>query len=99
VEHTHGTKQSNTRRASCSTFRIILKPLLDATDYGRLTGQLDDSLVDVSWCDKLPTPTFSGIAHEFTAIVDQHVGDVDDLRYLFGKGVPASEITGVLAKL
>jgi hypothetical protein len=60
---------------------ILLKPLLDSTDYGRLTGQLDDNLVDISWCDKLPTPTFSGIASEFAAIVDQHVAGVDELRY------------------
>ncbi|MHC2274925.1 hypothetical protein ACVME8_001536 [Bradyrhizobium diazoefficiens] len=60
---------------------LLLKPLLDATDYGRLTGQLDDNLVDVSWCDKLPSPTFSEIASEFSAIVEQHVGNVDELRY------------------
>jgi hypothetical protein len=60
---------------------ILLKSLLDAADFGRLTGQLDDNLVDISWCDKLPTPTFSGIASEFAAIVDQHVGSVDDLRF------------------
>jgi hypothetical protein len=60
---------------------ILLKSRLDSTDYGRLTGQLDDNLVDISWCDKLPTPTFSEISGEFAAIVDQHVGGVDDLRY------------------
>jgi len=60
---------------------MLLKPLLDGTDYGRLTGQLDNSLVDVSWCEKLPTPAFAGIAAEFAAIVDQHVGGVDVLRY------------------
>ena len=60
---------------------MLLRPLLDGTDYARLTGQLDNSLVDISWCEKLPTPAFAGIAAEFAAIVDQHVGGVDDLRY------------------
>jgi len=59
----------------------LLKQLLDSTDYGRLTGQLDDSLADVSWAEKLPTPAFAGIAAELVAIVDAHVVGVDELRY------------------
>jgi hypothetical protein len=61
--------------------QVLLKPLLDATDYGRLTGQLDDNLVDISWCDKLPTPAFAGISGDFAAIMEQHVGSIDELRY------------------
>jgi Rad3-related DNA helicase len=59
----------------------LLKPLLDVTDFGRLTGDIDDSLADVSWVEKLPTPAFAGIANEFAAIVDQHVGNIENLRY------------------
>lgn len=60
---------------------ILLKRLLDETDYGRLTGQLDENLVDLSWCDKLATPEFSNISAEFAAIVDQNASKSDDLRY------------------
>jgi hypothetical protein len=59
----------------------ILKPLLDATDYARLTGELDDSLADVSWVDKLPTPRLADIRAELVALVDQYVSDAGDLRF------------------
>jgi hypothetical protein len=59
----------------------LLKTVLDATNYARLTGQLDESLADVSWVEKVPTPAFAAIANEFAAIVDERVGGVDELRY------------------
>jgi hypothetical protein len=59
----------------------LLKPLLDATDYGRLTGQLDDSLVDVSWVEKIPTPSLAGVRAELVALVDQYVGAAADLKF------------------
>jgi hypothetical protein len=59
----------------------ILKRLIDSTDYGRLTGQLDQSLADVSWADKLPSPLFAEVRAEFVALVDQYVGDTGDLRF------------------
>ena len=59
----------------------ILKPLLDSTDYGRLTGQLDDSLADVSWAEKLASPQFADISAEFATLVDQYVGNSGDLRF------------------
>jgi hypothetical protein len=59
----------------------LLKPLLDITDFGRLTGQIDSSLFDLSWVEKLPTPAFATIAAEFVAIVDQYVVPVENLRY------------------
>jgi len=59
----------------------ILKALLDATDYARLTGQLDASLADVSWVEKIPTPSLVNVRNEFVAIVDQYVGTAGDLRF------------------
>jgi Rad3-related DNA helicase len=59
----------------------VLKSLLDATDYGRLTGQLDESLADISWAEKIPTPSFANIAAEFGAIVDQYAGAASDLQF------------------
>jgi hypothetical protein len=59
----------------------LLKPFLDATDFGRLIGEIDENLVDASWVEKLPTPALATIAAEFVAIVDQYVGPIEDLRY------------------
>jgi hypothetical protein len=59
----------------------LVQSLLDATDYGRLTGAIDESLSDAAWVEKLPTPAFAPIANEFAAIVDAHVGQIENLRY------------------
>jgi len=59
----------------------LFQPLLDATDFGRLTGEIDDNLADAAWVDKLPTPAFAPIAAEFVSIVDRHVGLIENLRY------------------
>src|SRR5690349_17517121 len=49
--------------------------------YGRLTGAIDENLSDAAWVEKLPTPAFAPIANEFAAIVDAHVGQIENLRY------------------
>ena len=59
----------------------ILKRLLDATDYARLMGQLDDNLSDVSWVEKLPSPTLASVRAELVALVDQYAGSAGDLRF------------------
>lgn len=59
----------------------LFKTLLDPTDYGRLVGEIDDNLADAAWVEKLPTPAFAPLAAEFVAIVDEHVGTIDSLRY------------------
>jgi hypothetical protein len=64
-----------------SALSALIQPLLDPTDFGRLTGDIEESLSDVAWVDKLPTPAFAPIANEFAAIVDAHVGSTDELRY------------------
>lgn len=56
----------------------LFQPFLDATDFGRLTGEIDDNLADAAWVEKLPTPAFAPIASEFVGIVDQHVGPIED---------------------
>jgi hypothetical protein len=74
-------RANNEHEALHSALAALIQPLLDATDFGRLTGSIDDSLSDAAWVEKLPTPAFAPIADEFMAIVDQHVGAIDDLRY------------------
>jgi hypothetical protein len=59
----------------------ILKPLLASTDYRRLTGHLDDSLADISWSEKLPSPQFASVSAEFSVLVDQYIGNAGDLRF------------------
>jgi hypothetical protein len=64
-----------------SALAELLKPYLDITDFGRLTGQIDSSLFDISWVEKLPTPALATIAPELIALVDQYAAQSDDLRY------------------
>jgi hypothetical protein len=64
-----------------SALAELLKPFLDATDFGRLTGEIDANLADAAWVEKLPTPALATIVAEFVGIVDQYVGPVEELRY------------------
>jgi hypothetical protein len=59
----------------------LLRTFLNPTGFGRLTGEIDDSLLDASWIEKLPIPSLASIASEFVSIIDPHVGSVDSLRY------------------
>jgi len=68
-------------RALHSALAELLRPLLDQGDFGRLTGEIDQSLSDVAWVDKIPTPALASISEEFVSIVDQYAGSVDNLRY------------------
>lgn len=45
-----------------------------------MIGGGHQSLTDISWADKLPTPTFFEIKDEFYALVDTYVA-ATDLRY------------------
>ncbi|MGD9730284.1 MAG: DEAD/DEAH box helicase, partial [Nitrospiraceae bacterium] len=74
-------RREETHAALHKALSNLLRPFLDATDFGRLTGQIDSTLVDAAWVDKLPTPAFANIAMEFASIVDQHVGQIEDLPF------------------
>jgi len=50
----------------------VLKPLLTTGDHARLTGQLD-SISDIAWVDKLPTPALIEIKDQLAGILDVHV--------------------------
>jgi len=54
----------------------VLKPLLDPTNYTRLTGEWE-SIADLAWTDKIPTPVFAQIRDEFSGVIDSHVADLD----------------------
>ena len=58
---------------------FVLRPLLDAVNYTRMTGQWEGP-ADATWVDKIPTPDFAQIADEFAAVIDAHVGNTK-LRY------------------
>jgi hypothetical protein len=74
-------RNDNEHAALHAALANLFQPLFDATDFGRLIGEIDDNLADAAWVEKLPTPAFASIASEFVGIVDQHVGPIEDLRY------------------
>lgn len=50
----------------------LLKSYLNTLDYKRLSG-VSDNIVDATWVDKVPTPTFFEFRNEFINVVDTHV--------------------------
>jgi hypothetical protein len=58
---------------------ITLKPLLDPSDYARLT-EPSHSLVDRAWLEKIPGPSLSEIQGELTAVLDSYA-DVQGIQY------------------
>jgi hypothetical protein len=57
----------------------LIKPLLNPADYARLMGETN-SMADLTWVDKIPTPEFIKLQDELHGIVSTHVKDTD-LRY------------------
>lgn len=54
--------------------RGVLKPLLEPSDFTRLSGQWQ-SVADQVWVDKIPTPGFARIRDEIREVFDAHVGE------------------------
>ncbi len=54
----------------------VLKPLLDPMNFTRLMGTWE-SLADLTWADKIPSPEFADIRDEFCGVVDAHVSSLD----------------------
>ena len=50
----------------------VIKQLLEPMDYARLLGQRD-SIADITWVDKIPTPRLAQIHDELIAVLDAHV--------------------------
>jgi hypothetical protein len=59
----------------------VLKPVLQGTDYDRLTAVRAESRWDDSWVDSVPLPAFHGLVDEITGVLDAHVDGAGDLRY------------------
>lgn len=59
----------------------LLRQFLDVTDLGRLTGTVDNSLFDLTWVEKLPTPALAQIAPELVTLIDQYAPTSDDLKW------------------
>ncbi len=55
----------------------LIKPYIGSTYYTRMMGGEHQSITDISWADKLSTPTFFEIKDEFYALVDIHVAGTD----------------------
>jgi Rad3-related DNA helicase len=58
-------------------FRAIagaLKGVLSETNYQRLTGE-GDSIDDVTWVDKVPTPQLAELSGELRAAIAENIGD------------------------
>lgn len=57
----------------------VLKPLLDPSNFVRLTGQWE-STADRVWVDKIASPDLARIQDEVRAVMDEHVAGTE-LRY------------------
>lgn len=58
----------------------VLKEVLPAKDYLRLSDVNTDSMWDYSWVEKIPTPDFHKIIPKLIEVFNVHVGQLD-LRY------------------
>lgn len=68
-------ERGNTEHAALhSALCGILKPILDPTNFARLSGDWSNP-ADRSWVDKVPTPSFQEIRHEIAEILDAHVSN------------------------
>lgn len=65
-----------------SALVAVLRGVIPATDYQRLTGHGGDAW-DRAWVDKIPTPTLDVLTPEMVSTVDAHVGD-SELRFSWG---------------
>jgi hypothetical protein len=52
----------------------VLKSVLNETNYGRLTGEWD-SIDDMIWVDKVPTPQLAEISGELWTVIADNLGD------------------------
>jgi hypothetical protein len=59
----------------------VLKSVLSATDYDRLTAERAEARWDDTWVDSLPGPALFEVADELTGVLDANVGTAGDLRY------------------
>lgn len=62
-----------------AALRNVLKPLLNATNFARLSGKVECS-ADRLWIEKIPTPQFASVQAEVAEVLDAHV-DNTDLQY------------------
>ena len=70
-------ERTNPEHAALHTsLQGAIKPLLDTTNFARLSGQSGDTNSPI-WVDKIPTPDFANIASEVAEILDEHTQDMD----------------------
>lgn len=66
-----------------AALRAVLNNFLEPHAQTRLSGEANTD-IDLSWCDKLPTPQWLDVAAEIADVVDGHVGD-SRLRFPWGQ--------------
>lgn len=52
---------------------VILNPFLEPHQQARLSGEANQD-IDLSWCDKLPSPQWFSVLAEVAEVIDAHVG-------------------------
>ena len=59
----------------------VLQPVLQRTEYTRLTADQSMDRWDESWVDSLPLPVFWGLIDDLTSVIDAHAASSGDLRF------------------
>jgi len=59
-----------------TALRGVLKPVLEATSFSRLSGQWDSPAAR-GWIDKLPTPVFHQLKDQVAEVLEEHVVDTE----------------------
>ncbi len=54
----------------------VLRPLLDASNFVRLTGQWESS-ADLFWVDKIASPDLAHVKEELRAVLDEHTAGTE----------------------
>lgn len=57
-----------------------VKDIVPNAHYRRLSNEYDD-VGDIQWVEKVPTPMFYQRLEEITAIIDEHISKIKDLKY------------------
>ena len=54
----------------------VIKPIINPLNFSRLSGQWE-SISDLTWVDKIPTPEFAQIASQIAEVLATHVDDAE----------------------
>jgi len=69
-------------KAIHAALSMVFKPHIDSSSYTRLTGDVE-SVSDLAWVDKIPSPTLFQIHDEIQNVLDAYTSNTD-LKYPWG---------------